>query len=70
MGAMPNAHFGQLVKVYSRDAEGRDIVTSAMKMPLANDPNPAFISTSHIEASNLHMRMTNRREAVDYDGRG
>ena len=30
-------------------------------MPVFGDPDPARISTSFIEASNLHMRMQNRR---------
>jgi len=61
--AMPAAQFAQLVKVYETDSEGREIVTRADKMPVFGDPDPARISTSFMEASNLHMRMQNRRYA-------
>ena len=60
---MPRAHFAQLVKSYSTDERGMDVVTGAHKMPVQGDPNPEFISTSYIEASNLHLRMQNRRYA-------
>ncbi len=60
---MPQAHFAQLVKVYDTDANGKEVVTRADKMPVTGDPDPAKISTSHVEASNLHMRMQNRRYA-------
>ena len=60
---MPDAHFAQLVKVYDTDANGREIVIRADKMPVFGDPDPAKINTSHVEASNLHMRMQNRRYA-------
>lgn len=59
--AMPGAQFAQLVKVYDTNSQGRDIVTRTDKMPVFGDPDPARISTSFIEASNLHMRMQNRR---------
>lgn len=49
------------MKVYDTNSEGRDIVTRADKMPVFGDPDPARISTSFIEGSNLHMRMQNRR---------
>lgn len=61
--SMPQASFAQLVKVYALDSNGREYVTRADKMPVFGNPDPAFISTSHIEASNLHHRMTNRRYA-------
>ena len=61
--AMPRAQFAQLVKVYDSDYNRKDIVTRADKMPVFGDPDPAYISTSFIEASNLHLRMTNRRYA-------
>lgn len=60
---MPEAQFAQLVKVYDKDSQGREIVTRADKMPVFGDPDPSRISTSHVEASNLHMRMQNRRYA-------
>jgi IS1 family transposase len=61
--SMPLAQFAQLVKVYALDEWGNDVVVSASKMPVYGDPNPDSISTSFIEASNLHMRMANRRYA-------
>jgi len=61
--AMPRAQFAQLVKVYHHAPDRRDTVIRADKMPLFGDPDPAHISTSFIEASNLHLRMTNRRYA-------
>ncbi len=61
--SMPQANFAQLVKVYEKDSEGREYVKRADKMPVFGNPDLAFISTSHIEASNLHHRMTNRRYA-------
>ena len=53
--------FAQLVKIYDSDFNRKDIVIRADKMPLYGDPDPAHISTSFIESSNLHMRMQNRR---------
>ncbi len=58
--AMPAVHFAQLVKVYSPDNEH---VMGISKMPIQGDPMPEHISTSYVEASNLHMRMQNRRYA-------
>jgi hypothetical protein len=57
---MPDNHFAQLVKNYSLDME---TVIGASKMPVQGDPDPAYICTSFVEASNLHLRMQNRRYA-------
>jgi IS1 family transposase len=57
---MPDVHFAQLVKIYTADNER---VIGISKMPIQGDPMPERISTSYVEASNLHMRMQNRRYA-------
>lgn len=57
---MPRAHFAQLVKIYSDDGE---TVKGISKMPVSGDPMPEHINTSYVEASNLHLRMQNRRYA-------
>lgn len=59
--AMPDAQFAQLVKVYEKDEQGRDFVVRADKTPVFGNPDLSRVSTSFIEASNLHMRMQNRR---------
>lgn len=60
---LPDSQFSQLVKTYGADDKGWQTVTGAIKMPVYGDPDPAKISTSFIESSNLHLRMGNKRYA-------
>ena len=54
-------HFAQLVKIYGKDAEGRDIVVRTERQPVFGTPNIDMVSTSYAERSNLTIRMGNRR---------
>lgn len=60
-GAFQEVHFAQLIKIYGKDADGKDVVIRTEKHVVCGDPHPDLISTSHIERSNLSIRMTNRR---------
>ena len=58
--------YGQEVKFYEAEPVGRGRyspphVTSAQRIVIAGNPDPAFISTSLIERQNLTMRMSMRR---------
>lgn len=58
--------FAQLVKIYKKSADGERRYspaecTDAIKLPIYGNPDPAKISTSHVERQNLSMRMGNRR---------
>src|SRR6202040_72776 len=58
--------YGQVVKFYEAEPVGRGRyspphVTSAQRIVIAGNPDPAFISTSLIERQNLTMRMSMRR---------
>jgi hypothetical protein len=54
-------HFAQLIKIYGKDDEGRDVVIGAEKVPVFGTPNIELVSTSYVERSNLTIRMGNRR---------
>jgi IS1 family transposase len=58
--------FAQLVKLYTNTREGEARYspaecTGAKKVPIYGDPDPAKISTSHVERMNLNIRMGMRR---------
>jgi IS1 family transposase len=58
--------YGREVKFYEAESVGRGRyspphVTSAQRIVIAGNPDPAFISTSLIERQNLTMRMSMRR---------
>lgn len=59
--AFEQVHYGQLVKIYGKDDEGRDIVIRAEKVPVFGTPDIDLVSTSYVERSNLTIRMGNRR---------
>lgn len=54
-------HFAQLIKIYGKDEEGRDIVIRTERQPVFGTPNIDLVSTSYVERSNLTIRMGNRR---------
>jgi len=59
--------YGQLIKTYSSetvDSERRYSparIISAEKVAVSGDPDPAKVCTSHVERTNLHVRMMMRR---------
>ncbi len=66
----PDADFGQIVKVYSSEAEdggsntrrySPPVVTAVRKRVISGDPDPTQIGTSLVERQNLTMRMHIRR---------
>jgi len=59
--AFETVHYGQLVKIYGKDGEGKDVVIRADKVPVFGNPDIDLISTSYVERSNLTLRMGNRR---------
>lgn len=59
--------FAQLLKIYgTTDGEGPDWykpsqVTATIPIPISGNPNPRYISTSHVERANLSIRTHLRR---------
>ena len=53
--------FAQLVKIYGKDENGRDVVIRIDKVPVFGTPDINLVSTSYVERSNLTVRMANRR---------
>ena len=60
--------FAQLIKLYGDEAGpgpehkySPGVCTGASKMPIEGEPDPKYISTSHVERANLSMRMGMRR---------
>lgn len=53
--------FAQLVKIYGKDEQGRDVVTGIRKVPVFGTPDIDLVSTSYMERANLTIRMGNRR---------
>lgn len=58
---MERTHFAQLVKIYGKDDEGKDVVIRTERHPVAGNPDMDLVSTSYVERSNLSIRMSNRR---------
>ncbi len=53
--------FAQLVKIYGKDGQGKDVCVGARKVPVIGTPDLSRVSTSLVERSNLTLRMSSRR---------
>ncbi|MFN2508625.1 MAG: hypothetical protein ABR589_07615 [Chthoniobacterales bacterium] len=54
-------NYAQLIKIYGKDEDGKDVVTRVERKPVFGTPDIDLVSTSYIERQNLTLRMTNRR---------
>jgi IS1 family transposase len=53
--------FAQLVKIYGKTKEGKEVCIGAKKVPVLGSPDLDRVSTSLVERSNLTLRMSSRR---------
>lgn len=53
--------FAQLVKIYGKDDQGKEVCIGAKKVPVLGNPDLGRVSTSLVERSNLTLRMSSRR---------
>jgi IS1 family transposase len=58
---LKRTHFAQLIKIYGKDEEGKDVVIRTERVPVFGEPDMDLVSTSYVERSNLTVRMGNRR---------
>ena len=64
-GALPQAHFAQVVKTFATKEDGKDaryspgVVTGTVKTPRNGNPDPDRILISHVERHNLHVERHN-----------
>jgi IS1 family transposase len=58
-----NVDYAQMVKQYTKSKSGRNYVTGIEKRRVYGNPDMAKVSTSHVERSNLTLRMNNKRFA-------
>lgn len=59
-----NVDYAMMIKLYGKDESepyAPAHIVNALPIPVTGNPNPALISTSHIERQNLTMRMQMRR---------
>lgn len=56
-----SVNYAQLIKIYGKDEDGKDVVIRAERQPVFGTPDIDLVSTSYVERSNLSLRMGNRR---------
>ena len=60
-GNFDSVDYAQLIKIYGKDEDGKDVVIRTERRPIFGNPNMDLVSTSFAERSNLTLRMGNRR---------